>query len=295
MHEHVGGGEPIGHPVGESLEPHPGLAREALGEALTQVVLAPAEADHGCAGDLDGLLGGPLEIADSPASPRDDHDRPLGRQTKIAPRLPLIARDVEALVGETANAKDARAGRDPEDLLGRLGVGDQVQVDAGVGPEPQRSEVGDRGDDRRVDPSLCPEVAERLRAPRVGGDHDVGRSSEDRSPDRPGGEPLGQPRREPACRRHVGDQLVGEVEYPVSPLRVKAGAVQDKPPHERIDQRQGVDDLDFGPRRLRLDPVREDPGGQVVALADGRAEDQDLHLPTPRCDPLRAGAASAFA
>ena len=257
----IGGGEPVRHPVGEALHHDARLAGEVVGEGRS--------AARRC-----GRRGRPRSSPSSPSAssaapsrsptaqppPETSTDRPLRRQTELAARLPLIARLVEARVGEAADAGDLACRGDPGDLLGRLRVGDQMKVDAGMRPVAERREVGDRRDDRDVDPSLGPQIAEDLRAAWIGGDHDVGRPLEHRSPDRPGGQPLGQPRREPACRRHVGDQPVGQVEEPVSPLGVKAGAVQDEPPHERVDQRQRVDDLDLGLRLLRGDPVARSPG-----------------------------------
>src|SRR6476620_8616338 len=55
---------------------------------------------------------------------------------------------------------------------------------------------------------------------------------------------------------------------------VKARAVQDKPAHQWVDQRQRVDDLDLGIRLLGRDSVTDHSRRQVVALPDGGAEDE---------------------
>ena len=60
--------------------------------------------------------------------------------------------------------------RDRLDLLDRLAVGDRVQVNAGVGPEPQPREVGDRRDDRDVEAAAQAQLAEDGRGSRVRGD-----------------------------------------------------------------------------------------------------------------------------
>src|ERR1700704_824068 len=73
----------------------------------------------------------------------------------------------------------------------------------------------------------------------------------------------------------AASQRVGESKPPPPPLGVKARAVHDEPACEPADHGQRVDDLNLGTGGLLLDPVGQDPGGEIVALADRGAEDQD--------------------
>src|SRR5262249_45483845 len=82
---------------------------------------------------------------------------------------------------------------------------------------------------------------------------------------------------EPAGEWHVRDQPVDEVKDPAPDPRVETGAVHDDPAKQGPHEPDRVDGLDLGGWVLLGDPLRQHPGGEVVALADRGAEDQNSH------------------
>ena len=92
MHESIGGGEQVAHPVREAPDGDPSLGGERKLEALTRALAPPGEADDGEIFDLECRASGLLEFADSPAAARDDCDRPVFGESERAASLSTRAR-----------------------------------------------------------------------------------------------------------------------------------------------------------------------------------------------------------
>ena len=82
--EHVGRGEELAHLVGESEHRHAWLVGERQLEPLAVVLVAAGEADHDRARESERLADGAIEIADSPAASRHEHDSTGVRQAELA-------------------------------------------------------------------------------------------------------------------------------------------------------------------------------------------------------------------
>ena len=96
-------------------------------------------------GDGAARRGRADEVANAPASARDGDHLALGRQAERAPGVPARPRRQECWRGRRLGPPDAARSGDLLHLLGRLRVGDEVQVDPGMRPEMQPGQIGDRG------------------------------------------------------------------------------------------------------------------------------------------------------
>ncbi len=109
VHEHVGGGQQVGHLVGEAVDVHARLAGEGARASFSASwLVAPGEADD--ARDLRHaaeLAHGALDVADAPAAAGDDHhpSRPRAARARAAPRAGSAAsRNSAEISGRTTRA-----------------------------------------------------------------------------------------------------------------------------------------------------------------------------------------------
>ena len=151
VHEGVCGGHPFGHAVGEPLDANAWLAGEARRDALVELAVVPAQADDSASRDpRRGRSHRSGHVADAPASSGDEHDRSTCRAGRARAGRSAASSGVRnSGRREAVHAVDL--GRGPGDaayLRNRLGMGDEVHVDAGACPVVECGEIGDRRADR---------------------------------------------------------------------------------------------------------------------------------------------------
>ena len=169
----VGGRHHVAHPVGETHHLEPRIAREALGHAAADVVVAPAQAEDRRVLHLERDARRPDQVADAPAASGDSDHGPLSRKPERVASLGTRARREEGGGSRRLGPAHAPGTRDLLHLLGRFRVGDEVQVDPGMGPELQPGEVGDRRVARDLQHPAATHLAEDRRHAGIGRDDHV--------------------------------------------------------------------------------------------------------------------------
>ena len=214
------------------------------------------------------------QVAHGPAAARDDDEAARLGQPDRAPRGARVRRVAERGVAEAVGGLHARRRpRDRPHLGLGLRVDEQVQVDAGVRPVAQRGEVGDGRHDGDPQRARAAQAPEDLARPRVRGDDDAGVVGGHRAPQPAAADRVDRPRAEAPRRPPLRDEAMPDVEGHVARPRLELG----RPARQRARHRPGrveaVDD-----RRLRAALAqrgRQQPRGEVVALADRRRDDED--------------------
>ena len=163
---------------------------------------------------------------------------------------------------------------DPAHLLGRLGMRDQVEVDARVRPVAKRRQVGDRRHGGHPQASSPAQAAEHVGDARIGGHHHVGPLGLDQAHQSARADQIDKPAGYPAPGPEHRDEPELEVEEAVAPLGVERRALDDDLRQQAAHGLEAVRDSNLGARRLGPQLVREHPRRQVVALADRGREDQ---------------------
>ena len=145
--QHVGGGDQVGHPVGEAQYLNARLPGEGHEQPLADLVVATRHADHGGCPRFERSGYRPVEVADAP-SPAGDQGHPSdGRKAERAPGLGLRARLEEGGRHERPHVAGAAGPRQLRDPLARAAVHQEVEVDPGMRPELEAREVEHRGAD----------------------------------------------------------------------------------------------------------------------------------------------------
>jgi hypothetical protein len=285
MDEDVRGGEDVAHPLREPLDDHAPIRAEAANELVAHALVASREAEDGGARDLAGDLDGAGEVPHPPSSARDGDQAPLAGEPEAAARGEPRRRLVEGGGAEPPHGPDPAPRSHRAHLAGGLGMGDQMQVDARMGPEPEAGQVRDRGHHRRRHDPRRAQPPEGLGGRRIGGDDDVRPGSLDLPAGGRPGQPLDQRAGEAPRGSDLGDEPIGQVKEPASPSRVESRAAHDEPSSRPADDREEVDDLHLHPWRLGRQARGEHPRGSVVTLTDGGGQDQDAggRLPEGCC------------
>jgi len=246
VHERIGGGHVVGHHRREALDPHPLVGPEATAQGGAQLLVAPAQGDDEDIGQLERDVDGSMQVADAPAAARHQHDPRVIRKPKGAARLESVARLQVHVVVEAGDGLDARVRGDPADLLLGLGMDDQVDVDARMGPVAQRREVGDGGDDGHVDAAALAELADHLAGRGEDRDDQVGAGRPQRACHAPAAEQGQQHAGAPARGREALADVVLEIEQAVAELGVERRPLQEGVAHWPAEDRQAVGDRHRG-------------------------------------------------
>ena len=119
VHEHVGGRQQVGHPVGEPVDAHAWLLGEALAQLLLQLLVAAGQADDAAdLRDLDELGDGSGDVANAPAAAGDDdHPAVLGQaRARGAPRWGSAVRGTppRSAAGPAARCRGPQSARPTE-------------------------------------------------------------------------------------------------------------------------------------------------------------------------------------
>jgi hypothetical protein len=143
-----------------------------------------------------------------------------------------------------------------------------------VSPQAQRSQVGDRRDDRNVDLAGLPHPAEHLARARIGRDDHVGSGLVHQPLNRSPGQKRDQPGDGAADRAHAEDQAVLEIEQPLQPARAKRRFLIAEPLQHTAGLGEGVTYLHARVGPCSEQAVTKYARRQVVALADPRRQDE---------------------
>ena len=180
--ERVGRGEPLAHLLGEADQPNAVLVGDSGARAARA---APRFDRRGTRrrSTVEGERRVDRARRDRRRpSRRRRRARPCRRPAGRAPRAPRRGSHGLANSGRVSPCTTwtSRVGTcDLAHLLDRLGMGDEVQVDAGRGPVVHHRQVGDRGHDGDVEPARSAQAAEHLGRHRVDRDDHVGTHAAD--------------------------------------------------------------------------------------------------------------------
>ena len=256
-----------------------GSSREARRDTPVQLGVVPAEAD-----DLRDAIDGESRPATAPATSPTPQPPPetstippsCGRSEARAGHRLRVQRNPELGAGEAMHAVDlGRRAGDSADFRDRLGVRDEMDVDAGAGPVVESREIGDRRTDRDLQSSRTPQATEHLGDVGIGADDhvgvDVGDEAQQSARAVARQEDLRRAPRGSALREEpeadVPDQLEA-IEHDAR--RVRAHELDDA-----ADRRQRILGHDLGAGTLRPQLRGEGQRGLVVARPDACGEDQD--------------------
>ena len=145
--EYVGGGDQVGHPVGEPKYANARLRTEGQEQALARLVVSTCHAHHGGRPRSERGADGPVEITYPPPPAGDDGHGADGGEVEGAPGLRPRARLEESGRHERTHAARAASPGQLRDPLTRAVVHHEVEIDPGVGPELEAREVEHRGAD----------------------------------------------------------------------------------------------------------------------------------------------------
>ena len=275
VHERVGRGDQVTHAVCEAEDAHARLLAEAPLEALARLVVAPGDADHGRHPDLEGAAHRPLEVADPPTPAGHQHDAADLGQPERAPGLACGPGLEVRGRHERAHLPRAARARELLDVPVRAVVHDEMEVDAGMGPELEARQVEDRGADRRAQPAAPAQATEDRVDARVGGHDDIGRVRLDQAEEPLGADPVEEGLSAPPHRREPHQERVDDAEDPGHPAELEPGAVADHPLEERTERGEAVGDHDVSPRMLVGQPGGQGPSGRVMAFPEVGGQDED--------------------
>ena len=224
----------------------------------------------------EGGLNSSGHVADAPAPSGDEHDRSLLRQVECPPGIAGVPWHPELRPGEAVHAMDLGCGAgDSPDLRDGLGVGDEMDVDAGTRPVVERREIGDRCADRDLQPARAAQAPEHLGDVGIGADDDIGVDLGDQ-PKQAGGAVARQEGLRGASRRSaLREEPEADVPDELEAVEDDAGRVRAHRLDDAADRSQRVPrhDLRFGVLQVEL--RGEGLRGLVVSGSHAGGEDQN--------------------
>jgi hypothetical protein len=273
VHEHVGGGDEVAHPVGEAQDVHPRVRAEGVLEPLAHLVVAAGDAHHGHRPHVERASDRALEVADAPAAAGHERHRPDLGQAERPPGLGPRHKLEEPRRHERPHlARAARAG-ELLDPAGGAVVHDEMKVDPGVGPELEAREVEHGRADRRPQPPAAPQAPEDGVDAGVGRYDHVGAVGLDQAEQPPPADAVEHAVGAPAHRGEAHEQRVDDAEHPRHPAELEPGAVADRPLENAAEGGEAVGDHDLGPGMLLRDAGRERARRGVVAFPEVGGQD----------------------
>ena len=297
VHEHVARREPLGHDVGEALDPNARIVPEPRAELRQQRLVPAAEADDASdRGNRERLGNRSLDIADAPAASGHENDLARGGKTERAPRGGLRTRNAECGRRESVHAVHRRVRSDDRaHFPDRLRVRNEVHVDTAARPVVQRGQIGDRGHHGDAQPSRAPQSAEHLGDVRIHGHDHVGIALLLDQPQQPASaEAREQPLRELTGRRGSGREPEPDIPNPFEPVeddvRSPLAGEGDRATHHG----EAVLDVDLAIGSFLTELGGERTRRQIVPLADAGGQDENArrHGGQPTAPSVKLGRCS---
>lgn len=277
MDKGISGRKPVGHLLGETLDPNPGRIAVGSFEAMSQALVAATQADDEADfRELECDLNRDVDLSDSPTAARNEDDLSVDRQTERGTRIVLPARRTEGRVRKAVDAmRPSRSTGDPAQFLDRFAVCDKVDVGPRGRPVPKGGKVGHCSTQGNAQAAADTQPAEDFGRMRVGGDHDIRPMGLDQAQ-----KPAPADPRQGGLRQATGGREDGENPKPDIPQPAETeendsrGALADRddcPPHRR----QSIDRLDLDVRPFSAQLCRKGASRKVVTLPDARGHDHD--------------------